>query len=124
MTYKTLDDYIKQEFPSKYLRGDDLEGKEVVVTIGLVEKESIFNPQKNKHNNRITLYFHGKDKGVILGVERSKELKALFGNVAPEELVGKTVTLYARQKGPNNVLHIKAAHPIAAGLQLNQETPL
>lgn len=107
MNYNTLDDYIEKEFPSKYLKGSDLKGAEPTVKISQVEPETLFSPQRNESNSRLVLYFEGKQKGVILGKERAKELKSLFGSLPPQEYVGKEVTLYSRRKGLNDVIHIK-----------------
>jgi len=110
MNYANLNDYIKQEFPSEYLRGAELASileSQRTVTISKVEARSVFNPQKNEKQNRLVLHFQGRDKKLIIGKERAEELKQLFGPVAPQDLVGKTITLYAVPKGQNMVIHIK-----------------
>lgn len=108
MNYDTIDDYMTKEFPSKYLKGDDLQGQEVSVTIDRIETDTIFNPQNNERNNRLVMYFEGKDKGLILGKERASELKELYGNLSPSDYKGKEVKLYAVPKGRNKIIHLKS----------------
>lgn len=51
---------ISEEFPSQYLKAADLGGREIRVTMGHVERETIGTDKK------LVLYFKGKEKGLVL----------------------------------------------------------
>ena len=51
---------ISEEFPSQYLKAADLGGREIRVTMGHVEREKIGT------DNKLVLYFKGKEKGLVL----------------------------------------------------------
>lgn len=51
---------ISEEFPSQYLKASDLGGREIRVTMGRVEREKIGT------DNKLVLYFKGKEKGLVL----------------------------------------------------------
>lgn len=51
---------ISEEFPSQYLKAADLGGREIRVTMGRVERETIGTDKK------LVLYFKGKEKGLVL----------------------------------------------------------
>jgi hypothetical protein len=51
---------ISEEFPSQYLKASDLGGRDIRVTMGRVEREKIGT------DNKLVLYFKGKDKGLVL----------------------------------------------------------
>jgi hypothetical protein len=51
---------ISEEFPSQFLKASDLGGRDVRVTMGRVERETIGTDKK------LVLYFKGKEKGLVL----------------------------------------------------------
>lgn len=51
---------ISEEFLSQYLKAADLGGREIRVTMGRVERETIGTDKK------LVLYFKGKEKGLVL----------------------------------------------------------
>lgn len=65
---------ISEEFPSKYLKADDLRGREVRVTIARVEREKMGDDFKP------VVYFNGKDKGVVLNKTNSYTIANAFGD--------------------------------------------
>ena len=48
---------VSEEFPSKYLKASDLNGKQVKVTISHVTREAVGD------DDRLVAYFEGKKKG-------------------------------------------------------------
>lgn len=94
---------MNQEFPSKYLSADDLEGKRVQATISHIPTEEVFSKQMNTKSQRMVVYFNGKEKGVILSKGRTSDLVSMFGD-NPQNAVGKAVTLVARfEQGKNQI---------------------
>lgn len=61
-------------YPSKYLKADDLMGREVRVIMATVEMEKIGD------DNKPVLYFKGKDKGVVLNKTNASTIAAAYGN--------------------------------------------
>ena len=119
MSYAKLSDYTEKEFPSKYLKGGDLKGKQAKVKVARVVDESVFNPQVNKNKQRLVMYFVGKDKGVILGKERTDELIKMFGDIKPELLAGKEVTLESRYERGKDSVHFVVSNQQEEAIELN-----
>lgn len=65
---------ISEEFPSKYLKADDLRGREARVTIARVEREKLGDEFKP------VVYFNGKEKGVVLNKTNSYAIAAAYGD--------------------------------------------
>lgn len=65
---------ISEEFPSKYLKADDLGGREIRVTIARVEREKMGDDFKP------VVYFNGKEKGVVLNKTNSFTIANAFGD--------------------------------------------
>ena len=64
---------ISEEFPSRYLKAADLQGREVRVTMQHVEKEKLGDEMK------LALYFKGKDKAMILNKTNSYTIADAYG---------------------------------------------
>jgi hypothetical protein len=65
---------ISEEFPSKYLKASDLQGREVRVTIATVEREKMGDDTKP------VVYFKGKEKGVVLNKTNSNVIADAYGD--------------------------------------------
>lgn len=61
-------------YPSKYLKADDLQGREIRVTMSNVEMEKIGD------DNKPVLYFKGKDKGVVLNKTNASTISSAYGD--------------------------------------------
>lgn len=77
---------INDQFPSKYLKASDLQGRQVTVKMGRVEEEKIGDDTKP------ILYFQGKDRGVVLNKTNANNIAALYG-YETEDWYGKEITL-------------------------------
>jgi hypothetical protein len=78
---------INDQFPSKFLKASDLDGKQVIVTMRDCIVESI------GEDRRPVLYFVGKDKGVVLNKTNANNIGDAYGQDT-DEWVGKKVVLY------------------------------
>ena len=78
--------HIDSAFPSKYLKASDLQGRNVTVKMGRVEQEKIGTDEK------LILYFQGKEKGVVLNKTNANNVAALYGGET-EDWYGKEITL-------------------------------
>ena len=65
---------ISDEFPSRYLKAADLQGREVRVTMQHVEKEKLGDEMK------LALYFKGKEKAMILNKTNSNTIADSYGD--------------------------------------------
>jgi hypothetical protein len=65
---------MSEEFPSKYLKAADLQGREVRVIMAHCERETIGDDHKP------VLYFKGKDKGVVLNKTNAGTISDAYGD--------------------------------------------
>lgn len=69
---------ISEEFPSQYLKAADLGGREIRVTMGRVERETIGTDKK------LVLYFKGKEKGLVLNKTNANTIGDGYGDDTDE----------------------------------------
>jgi len=65
---------ISEEFPSRYLKAADLQGRDVKVIMQHVEKEKLGDDMK------LALYFKGKEKAMILNKTNSNTISDAYGD--------------------------------------------
>lgn len=65
---------MSEEFPSKYLKASDLQGREVKVIMSNVEREKIGDDSKP------VLYFKGKEKGIVLNKTNAGTIVDAYGD--------------------------------------------
>ncbi len=65
---------MSEEFPSKWLKAGDLQGKDVKVIMSNCERETIGDDQKP------VLYFKGKDKGIVLNKTNASVITDFYGD--------------------------------------------
>jgi hypothetical protein len=65
---------VSEEFPSQYLKAADLQGREVRVVMQNVEREKIGT------DNKLVLYFKGKQKGVVLNKTNAGTISDGYGD--------------------------------------------
>ena len=73
-------------FPSKYIKADDLQGRDVNVTISNVEMEKLGDDSKP------ILYFKGKEKGMVCNRTNFDRIAFMYGDET-DDWGGKQVTL-------------------------------
>ena len=73
-------------FPSKYIKADDLQGRDVNVTISNVEMEKLGD------DNKPILYFKGKEKGMVCNRTNFDRIAFMYGDET-DDWGGKQVTL-------------------------------
>jgi hypothetical protein len=76
-------------FPSRWLKGDDLNGTPTV-TISSVTQEVVGQNNEQKH----VVWFEGMQKGLILNKTNSDAIEALYGDDT-DNWLSEDVTLYA-----------------------------
>ena len=83
----------KEIFESDWLGSIDLGGKDLTVTIQLVEKAEVFNPKTNGKSFKLAFRFKGQQKGMIVNRTNATTISKLYGNEA-SAWNGKSITLY------------------------------
>lgn len=78
-------------FPGKYLRADDLGGKEPVVTISHIKVETLGEDSKP------VIYFEGKERGLVLNKTNWSALVDVTGEEDSDDWEGKRVKLVVRK---------------------------
>ena len=95
---------LSDVFPSNYLKADDLQGRDVNVTIREYKME------KMGDDNKLVLYFRGKEKGMVCNRTNADRIAHYYGDDLTQWL-GKPVTLGTElvsfQGKTNEALRIK-----------------
>lgn len=78
---------LNQLYPSNYLKAEDLQGREVTVTIDRVVVEKLGQDEKP------IMYFQGKQKGVVLNKTNATNIGSVYGSETTA-WTGKKVTLF------------------------------
>lgn len=73
-------------FPSNYIKADDLKGRDIPVTISHAAIEKLGNDQK------LILYFQGKDKGMVCNKTNFGRIAYLYGDET-DDWAGKEIVL-------------------------------
>jgi hypothetical protein len=77
-------------FPSKWLKGDDLNGETPNVKIKAVTEEVVGRENETKH----VVYFEGIQKGLVLNRTNSDIIETLYGDET-DDWAGQEVQLYS-----------------------------
>ena len=85
---------LKEEFPSKWFKGDDLEDPRTVTIseVGIEEFDSRDNP--NKKDRKVSLMFKGEDKGLICNVGMRNIVMGFYGPDT-DDWIGKKIRIMA-----------------------------
>jgi arabinogalactan endo-1,4-beta-galactosidase len=70
---KATDMNINEAFPSNYLKAADLQGRTITVKISHVTSEKLGD------DNKLIIYFEGKQKGMVLNKTNANNLAFAFG---------------------------------------------
>lgn len=84
---------INDAFPSKYIRASDLRGAQPVVVIDHVSTEEVGKDREEK----LVVYFRGKEKGFVLNKTNATKIAALTGSEDTDEWSGRSIRLYAAE---------------------------
>jgi hypothetical protein len=84
---------IDSAFPSHYLKASDLGDKAPVVTIDRIAVEPV---GQNKEMKPV-IYFHGKEKGMVLNKTNSRKIAELTGSKDTDDWSGCQIRLYATE---------------------------
>lgn len=85
---------LNNEFPSKWLKGDDLGDNPVTVTIAKVGIEEFDNPKTGQKDRKVSLHFRGKEKGLICNVGMRNIIVGFYGPET-DTWIGKSIKIMA-----------------------------
>ncbi len=85
---------VSEMFPSKYLTGDDLQGRAVKVTIDTITREKMRPCPGAPEEEKYVLHFDGKTKGLILGKALAESIAMATGSDDTNLWQGKTIVLF------------------------------
>jgi hypothetical protein len=100
---------------SKYLKHQDLEGQDWVVTIKGVERQELEDRDGNKEK-KFVLFFKELDKGMILNATNIGTLTHLLGSDDSDMWIGKRVTLYEKDD-------VEMGGKLISGLRVRPKLP-
>jgi len=81
---------IRDAFPSKYLKAQDLHGRTVTVTMDRVEYEPV---GQNKEMKPV-VYFRGKEKGIVLNKTNCNAIIKIANSADTDDWAGVALQLY------------------------------
>jgi len=85
---------LSEMFPSRFVRGEDLQGRSVTVTVARIQLERMRpSPQSPEVQKFVLLTVEGK-KGIVLSKTLAAQISQVLGCDETEEWQGKKVTLY------------------------------
>lgn len=85
---------INEMFPSRFVRGEDLQGRAVIVTIARVQTERMRpNPQSPELKKYVLYTIEGK-KGVVLSKTLATQIAQTLNCNDTDDWNGKKVTLF------------------------------
>lgn len=110
---------MSEEFPSKYLKADDLRGREVRVTIARVEREKMGDDVKP------VVYFNGKEKGVVLNKTNGFAIANAYGDET-NDWFGNDIILFSvmTEYGGKTAPAIRVRIPTARDNRPAQSDPI
>jgi hypothetical protein len=85
---------VNQAFPSNYLKAEDLQGKNVTVTIESVELVDM--GQGRDKEQKILIAFRGKDKGLVCNKTNARTIEKLYGPET-DDWIGQTIIIGPRE---------------------------
>lgn len=80
---------LNDAFPSKYLKADDLKGRDVPVVIAGWSFENIGTPPEKK----LVLSFQGRDKTMVCNKVNASRIASLYGGDDFDDWIGKEIIL-------------------------------
>ncbi len=85
---------LSDAFPSLYLKGDDVKGRELTATIAAVKMEEIKAGDQTEGDTKPVLHFREADiKAMVLNVTNADAISEGYGDET-DAWVGKTIVIY------------------------------
>jgi hypothetical protein len=85
---------LNEMFPSRYVKGQDLNGRAVTVTIERIQLEGMRPNPKSPELEKYVLYTTEGKKGIVLSKTIATQIARILGSDESDEWKGKKVTLF------------------------------
>lgn len=82
---------ISKQFPTKFIKAVDLDGRDITLTIARVVVERL--GQGNQAEDKPVAYFNKTNKGLVLNATIARSIAALYGDET-DEWGGRRITVY------------------------------
>jgi hypothetical protein len=106
---------VSDLYPSKYLKGSDLGGRAVTVTIDTIALESFYDSESKQTVKKPVLYFAGKQKGLVLSKSLAYKLAEILRSDDMDIWPGGRVVLFTERRSVygevKEVFAVRAADP-------------
>lgn len=89
---------IDDLYPSKYLRGSDLQGHAVTVRIERVALERFYDQQSRTEIEKLVVYLVDKKKALIAGKALAYEIAEICKSKNTDTWPGKEIVLFTERK--------------------------
>jgi len=113
---------LNEIFPKRYASAEELQGKEVTLTIARVVPEKMRPNQKSPEVQKHVVYFREARKGVVMGKSLAYQMADVLGSEETNDWAGKVVTLSSvtMDVAGRKVLTFQAKRPAATAVAGHQ----
>jgi hypothetical protein len=85
---------LDEMFPSKYVRGQYLQGRAFNVTITRIQHEKMRPNPQSPELDKFVLYVDEGKKGIVLSKTLASQIAQILGSDESDDWIGKKVTLF------------------------------
>jgi hypothetical protein len=86
--------HFKKFFNYKFISAEELDGKEVILTIKGIHKDEAYSQKKQAKESVPALEFKETEKMIILNVTNARKISEILGSPQVENWTGKRICLY------------------------------
>lgn len=84
----------KKYFDYRFISAEELDGKEVILTITGIERDEVYSPTARAKEKKAALKFKETEKLVILNATNARKITEILGSAQVETWFGKRICLY------------------------------
>ena len=81
-------------YPSRFVKGTDLQGRSVAVTIEKIQLEKMRSNPQRPEIEKYVLYTNEGKKGIVMSKTLATQIAGAVGSGETDDWLGKQVTLY------------------------------
>ena len=114
--------HLNEIFPKRYASAEELQGKEVTLTIARVVPEKMRPNPKSPEVQKFVVYFREARKGIVMGKSLAYQYAEILGSEETNDWAGKVVTLTSglMDVAGRKVLTFQARRPASSAVAGHQ----
>ena len=114
--------HLNEIFPKRYASAEELQGKEVTLTIARVVPEKMRPNPKSPEVQKFVVYFREARKGIVMGKSLAYQFAEILGSEETNDWAGKVVTLTSglMDVAGRKVLTFQARRPASSAIAGHQ----